>query len=252
MHSQTVGSDCARCHSTENWMVDNITELHQENGFPLLGVHASLSCNECHISDSDLKFERIGNDCINCHLDDYNATTNPNHQLAGFSTECADCHRVDGSDWSSENINHNFFPLTEGHAIADCTECHTSGDFSVNISNECVFCHLADYNNAQNPDHQSSNLPTNCIDCHTTAIGWMPADFPDHDANYFPIYSGKHEGEWSQCLDCHTTPGNYATFSCIDCHEHNDKADVDDEHDEVSGYEYTSQACYACHPTGEE
>ena len=98
MHNQTVGSDCARCHSSENWLVDNITELHQDNGFPLLGVHATVSCNDCHVSASDLEFYRIGNDCINCHNDDYASTSNPNHQLAGFSTDCYDCHKIDGFD----------------------------------------------------------------------------------------------------------------------------------------------------------
>jgi hypothetical protein len=27
---------------------------------------------------------------------------------------------------------------------------------------------------------------------------------------------------------------------------------MDDEHDDVSGYSYNSQACYTCHPTGRE
>ena len=65
-----------------------------------------------------------------------------------------------------------------------------------------------------------------------------------------PIYSGKHEGEWNLCIDCHLG-NNYSDFSCIDCHEHDNQADVDDDHDGVSGYVYNSDACFSCHPTGE-
>jgi hypothetical protein len=66
---------------------------------------------------------------------------------------------------------------------------------------------------------------------------------------YFPIYSGTHKGEWSNCTDCHTNPANYSQFSCTDCHEHN-KADMDDEHRGKRDYVYNSVNCYSCHPRG--
>ena len=49
---------------------------------------------------------------------------------------------------------------------------------------------------------------------------WKPATF-DHDGKYFPVYSGSHNGKWNACSDCHTNNSNYAVFSCIACHEHN-------------------------------
>jgi len=107
---------------------------------------------------------------------------------------------------------------------------------------------LQDYNDASNPDHNDLAFSTNCTDCHTTSPDWKPARFDEHDA-LFPIYSGTHNGEWNTCAECHTTSGNYGLFSCIDCHEHN-QGDTDNEHDEVSGYTYSSLACFECHPTG--
>ncbi|MCI5055621.1 MAG: hypothetical protein MRY83_05900, partial [Flavobacteriales bacterium] len=65
-------------------------------------------------------------------------------------------------------------------------------------------------------------------------------------------YSGNHQNEWNQCSECHIQANNYAVFSCIDCHEHNNKNDVDDDHDGVNGYVYESNACYSCHPDGAE
>ena len=106
---------------------------------------------------------------------------------------------------------------------------------------------LNDYNTATNPDHLSAGFPTTCEDCHTEDA-WVPSTF-DHDNMYFPIYSGKHDGEWTECIDCHTIPGNFSLFSCIDCHD--DQLQLEDDHSGVSGYEYTSSACFACHPNGE-
>jgi hypothetical protein len=45
-------------------------------------------------------------------------------------------------------------------------------------------------------------------------------------------------------------PGNYGAFECILCHEHSNRAEVDKDHREVSGYTYSSRACYRCHPRG--
>jgi hypothetical protein len=246
-HNMTVGSDCARCHTVDNWLVDNITELHQDNGFPLLGAHAQINCNDCHIGESNLQFNRLGNDCLNCHMEDYLATTEPNHIASGYSTQCIDCHDINAFDWSADNILHDFFPLQKGHDIG-CTECHTTGTFA-SIPSDCISCHQMDFDAAMNPDHKALNFGTDCAACHTLDLDWMPAEYKQHDSDYFPIYSGSHNGEWSSCVECHPNPANYAEFTCITCHG---KSETDDDHNKVGGYVYESGACLACHPTGDE
>jgi hypothetical protein len=251
VHQQSVGVDCARCHSSANWLVDNITELHQQNGFPLFGNHAVVDCNACHRSETALRFDRIGNQCVDCHLDNYAATKNPNHQAAGYSTNCVECHDAAGRDWfwTAGGANHLFFPLTKGHQIDDCTKCHIGGNF-VNTPTDCFACHEMDFRATTSPDHETGNFPTDCRACHSTDPGWNATDFTQHDQSYFPIFSGRHEGEWNQCTECHTTAGDFKAFSCIQCHEHNNAGNLANEHDEVSGYSYTSSACYNCHPKG--
>jgi len=150
--------------------------------------------------------------------------------------------------WSGAGINHNFFPLTGGHDLNSCQECHKTPDYS-STSPECISCHQSNYNATTNPNHTSIGFSTNCQDCHTTDPGWKPAQYTEHDAKSFPIYSGKHNGEWSKCSDCHSNPASYAQYTCIDCHDHN-KTDMDDEHGGVQGYAYNSPDCFACHPTG--
>ncbi|HFA47736.1 MAG TPA: hypothetical protein ENJ95_01815, partial [Bacteroidetes bacterium] len=246
LHQMTLGDDCARCHSSENWLVDNITELHQDNGFPLLGGHAGATCTDCHLAETRLRFDRIGNDCINCHLDDFHATTNPDHTAAGFSTNCVECHDISKTGWNTEVVDHSFFPLTKGHEVNDCAACHIAGDYT-NTTTDCFACHQPDFEAAENPNHLAADFPTDCAGCHTTDVGWTPADFAQHDGQYFPIYSGAHEGTWNECLDCHTDASDYSLFTCTTCHEN---PETDDAHNEVSSYSYENTACFACHPTG--
>ncbi len=250
MHNTTVGTDCSQCHNCESWIVDNITEIHQMSRFPLLGAHNTASCSDCHTSASQLEFEPLGVECIDCHQQDYMATTNPNHVQAGISTNCIECHKIEAFEWSASGINHDFFPLSKGHESIDCATCHATGTTEP-ISADCYSCHQNDYNSTTNPSHQNSGFTTDCIECHTTDPDWKPAEFKSHDAMFFPIYSGKHREEWNACTDCHTQSENFTVFSCIDCHEHN-KSEMDDEHGGINGYTYNSLACFACHPAGNE
>ncbi len=247
IHQLSVGDDCARCHNSKSWLVDNITDLHRQNSFPLQGAHAVANCSECHVSDTDLRFDPLNTDCFSCHQEDFVATTEPNHEAAGFSVNCIECHKVDAFEWTGTGINHDFFPLTQGHDIDECSRCHTTGTDYSQLSPECITCHEADYIATSNPNHQNLNFSTDCASCHSIQPGWKPADYKEHDDQYFPIYSGEHNGEWDNCVDCHTDPNNYADFTCITCHSN---PGTDNEHNEVFGYSYTSTACLACHPNG--
>jgi len=251
VHQQTVGTDCMRCHDSNNWLIDDITELHQSNGFPLLGIHRQVDCRDCHFSESDLRFDRIGNQCVDCHLDKYKATTAPNHLAAGYSTDCFDCHDFTIQDWhwQAGAANHLFCPLTGGHLINDCVRCHAGGVFT-NTPTDCYACHQSNYVATTSPNHPIAGFSTDCKICHTTEPGWDAGNFKQHDQAYFPIFNGRHENAWSQCSECHTTPNDYKAFSCIDCHEHKNAGSLANKHDNVGGYGFFSTACYSCHPKG--
>jgi nitrate/TMAO reductase-like tetraheme cytochrome c subunit len=203
-------------------------------------------CSDCHKSESFVRFDVIGVNCVDCHRNDYEATTNPNHKTAGFSEECSQCHPVNSLQWAGAGFNHNFFPLVQGHSGLKCADCHKTGNYA-DASPECISCHQQDYNTAANPNHVTSGFPTNCSLCHNLNPGWSPATFKQHDSQYFPISSGAHKG--ITCAECHPNPSNYADFTCISCHAHN-KTDMDNRHREEGGYSYNSAACYHCHPTG--
>jgi hypothetical protein len=136
---------------------------------------------------------------------------------------------------------------TGAHVPLGCNSCHSDNVYD-GKNTACVSCHQADYDRTTDPNHRTARFPTDCTLCHTT-IQWPGARF-EHDAQYFPIYSGKHSGKWSRCSDCHTNSNNYAEFSCLGCHPHSDKAKTDGDHRDKPGYRYESRACYQCHPQG--
>jgi hypothetical protein len=310
IHQATVSPDCSRCHTPASWLVNNINDIHRVSRFPLLGAHRTADCIQCHKSESLLRYDVSGVNCIDCHRQNYMATTNPNHFQSGISEDCSGCHLITAFQWAGAGFNHNFFPLVQGHSTlkcvdchktanyADakpdcyschqqdflaaknpdhsathfstacqtchslnpgwkpstfnhnifpltlghstptCTDCHKNGNYTTTPT-DCLSCHQTDYNNTTNPKHATLNFSTTCTQCHTTNPGWKPAKYAQHDAQFFPIYSGKHNGHWNTCTDCHTNTANYALFNCITCHANAHR-----------GKNYTNAQCYSCHPKG--
>ncbi len=233
--------DCMICHNNISWTP--ATFDHNSTGFPLTGSHSNLTCLKCHSTG----YSGLATDCYSCHSNDYSNVTDPSHTQNNFDRDCLKCHTT--SSWSPSTFDHNQtqFPLTGAHVSVDCNKCHAQG-FS-GISTACFSCHEDMYNSTDDPNHMVAQFPTQCENCHNT-IKWNETSW-SHDTQYFPIYSGEHHGEWDACTDCHVDPSNYKTFECINCHEHR-QSEMDDEHDEVNGYQYISVRCYECHPKGKE
>lgn len=232
-----LGSHCADCHTPLSWKkVDPALWSHEgSSGYRLQGVHRTLDCEACHGAGG---FEPRPTDCFSCHEADYARTREPDHRAAGFATDCAGCHGQ--RSWERAAFAHTGFPLQGRHAAASCQACHENGVYEGTPA-DCAACHMDDYNDAADPDHRAAGFPTDCEACHGTSIsGWSGASF-DHR---FPISSGRHAGV--ACAECHQT-SDYRVFTCLGCHE---QAQTNSRHTGVTGYSYSSQACYACHPNG--
>lgn len=234
--------DCQLCHSQSAW--EPSTFYHDNTDFPLTGAHLAAACIDCHESG----YTGTTTVCGDCHDEDYMLSSNPNHFALNIPNTCEQCHTTTPGWQPATFPIHNSYYVLEGAHVGianDCAACH-GGNYTT-TPNTCFGCHEPDYNQTNDPPHLSLQFSTDCELCHTQNV-WVPSTF-NHDQQYFPIYSGKHNGEWNTCADCHTNPGNYSIFSCIDCHEHN-QTDMDDKHDGVPGYSYNSLACYNCHPDG--
>jgi hypothetical protein len=234
-------TDCTQCHDQVAWARGKFD--HNATGFPLTGAHKTLNCDRCHVGGT---FTGLSPNCVSCHQGDYDGTSDPAHAAAGFSTTCTQCHNT--TRWSDAFFNHSgtSFPLTGAHKTAACSACHAGGVYA-GLPSACVSCHQTDYNGTNDPPHLAAGFSTDCKTCHNTT-SWSGATF-DHTA-FFPIYSGTHAGRWSKCSDCHNNAASFADFNCLGCHPHSDKTETDGHHAQVSGYSYTSSACYSCHPTG--
>jgi hypothetical protein len=105
------------------------------------------------------------------------------------------------------------------------------------LPRDCYSCHQDDF--ARAPNHDV--FGRQCQQCHSTST-WQGATF-----NHRFQLRGDHNVD---CTVCHVA-GNFATFTCLVCHDHN-KTEMDDEHKKVNGYSYNSSACLSCHPTGND
>jgi hypothetical protein len=240
--------DCSLCHGDESMAPAQISEDFEHPAtMPLRGAHAYADCRACH---KTLDFPKADPACESCHLDPHRNE---------FGPDCGRCHTprsfIDRSRMTRAHLATRF-PLRGAHLTVECEDCHRLGSPGhlqwVKTPVECVACHLDDYQATTSPDHEAQGYPTDCELCHRPTRWQGAIPNIDHDALYFPIYSGRHRNFWDGCDTCHTNPEDYSEFTCFNCHQHGNQARTDDDHEEVSGYIYDSEACYACHPDGRE
>lgn len=223
MHQGTVGNDCNRCHTPDSWIVKNVKQLHQEQGFALVGDHATADCNNCHKSASLLRFDNLNSECVACHKTQYDAATIiipgstdriPHSELptVGSKTDCYHCHNMVGRSWSytGKGFEHGFFPLKGGHDGLSCVDCHWNG-YSNTLSRECSSCHSSYKAEAKFPAHTSAYLNHECSECHTY-LGWNIIKFKNHKPWHD---SGEHKNV--ACLECHNNDVTYKP-NCRKCH----------------------------------
>ncbi len=213
VHDQSLGKDCAKCHTPNSWIIANVTEMHQQTRFPLLGAHRSATCTDCHHSASRLKFEPLGIACVDCHKKDFQDTSDPNHVTGKYSTDCLECHSAGSESWHTGVINHDFFPLTGGHSVG-CGLCHTGGTYK-KIPTDCNSCHNKQFTASQTPKHVEAGIPVKCETCHNIS-GWKPSTFNHLTTGY--ELKGTHKSV-VQCSDCHKGNLTNAPQTCVGCHQ---------------------------------
>jgi hypothetical protein len=223
-------TDCASCHTNENWRATLIPEgtgfKHPET-FPLSGGHAKPKCADCHAQG----YAGTKPECAGCHEKDFQATTNPSHVQQKFSQDCRQCHGT--GQWKGALIppGNDFqhpatFPLAGGHAQASCSDCHANGYAGTPV--ECVACHKGDFDNSANPRHADLNFSTNCKECHTVDT-WQGARIPpgtpfQHPAA-FPLVAGHAN---VSCMECHANGYTNTPRDCNSCHDDDYRTAVPD------------------------
>jgi hypothetical protein len=161
VHEGELSRQCSDCHGQVRWSAP-IRFDHDLARFPLLGLHAALTCEECH---TDARFVGTVTDCVDCHRggDVHGARLGP---------RCADCHTPNGwGVWSFDHDTKTAFALHGQHEGLACTSCHrqpTTG--AVRASSDCSACHARD-------DAHRGSFGRSCGSCHTPR-GWEHATLP--------------------------------------------------------------------------
>jgi hypothetical protein len=254
VHLGNLSAECTACHNTTSFNDVPGLSLHARTSLPLTGTHLQISCESCHPDDTGGSYTTLDPDCYACHAADYE-TASLDHVENGFSTDCEACHNTlaFGAGIAFDHVTvSGGFRLLGAHARIPCESCHVIPGFEslfpgVTSDQDCVGCHQDDYDTAE-PDHVGAGFPTACSQCHNVER-WDDAIFTEHDALFFPIFSGAHSRQWQGCDTCHDVPSDFAAFTCFNCHNH-DQAPMDEKHKEEPGYVYDSAECYACHPDG--
>src|SRR5581483_2982258 len=151
--------ECEQCHGSRStrWQP---AQFQHPGAFPLTGAHLAVACATCHRNG----YAGTSADCYACHRNDYLGTRDPNHQQAGFATQCQQCHST--VSWSgARSFDHAAagFPLTGAHAATPCASCHQNG--YAGTPTDCYSCHRSAYQGTTDPNHVTAGFPTTCQAC---------------------------------------------------------------------------------------
>lgn len=219
-HKGTLGPDCLRCHSTNDWKSAKEID-HSKTRFPLTGAHTRVACEKCHTVGSGAtatqKWMGLAfGQCSDCHTDPHRGAFEPK--------KCESCHSTVA--WKNVSLQGKFdhnttkYPLLGKHQQVGCVECHIKGDFKRPLQfNQCADCHKPDPHNGQFAKRPDGGK---CESCHTVE-GFKPARFfvAEHVQTGFPL-QGKHASV--ACEKCHIPAGKATIFKvkfdrCSNCHE---------------------------------
>lgn len=151
-HKGELGPRCERCHTEQGWR-KNVAIDHDLTRFPLIGLHAAVLCQGCHLSQ---EFKGTSRNCSACHKD--------RHHEGRLGSACEQCHNPNGWPlWRFDHAQQTRFELTGAHAVASCHACHRDKNpTTLALPTECYSCHSQD-------DKHRGAFGRSCATCHSTA-----------------------------------------------------------------------------------
>jgi hypothetical protein len=251
------GSDCAACHTVDGFKPSTYgVKEHAATTYALLGKHASVQCDKCHLPAGEATVFKIkATQCKDCHKDVHQG------QFEGNAGRCESCHTVHGFSPSTYTLARHQttrFMLTGGHLAVACIDCHqaqklpgTSDPVPYHFKDlSCETCHT-DPHHGEFADRmrapRADGKPAGCEACHSTKA-WSDLARFDHSTTRF-VLLGTHRAV--ACADCHkpgnleTTPKNVkfnsAPLKCQGCHE--------DPHAGQFARDEKVPGCVECHNT---
>ena len=152
VHKGKEGKKCERCHDQRRWDKRVLFD-HDMTRFPLIGLHAAVPCEECHLNT---RYKLAAFDCDSCHKkDDVHKRT--------LGSGCALCHNPNGwRVWRFDHDTQTEYKLDGAHAKVLCQACHREPvKDKIHLSKTCGACHQGD-------DVHNGGFGPQCERCHTT------------------------------------------------------------------------------------
>jgi hypothetical protein len=151
VHRGSLGQACESCHNESGWR-DEVRFDHDLAGFPLVGLHVSVPCGECHATRA---YREAPLQCLACHR-----AKDVHEERLG--DDCASCHNPNGWDfWQFDHGSTTDFPLTGAHAELGCRDCHREPARDAELPQDCYSCHARD-------DVHDRRFGRDCARCHGT------------------------------------------------------------------------------------
>lgn len=233
-HGGSMNTGCLTCHAFSPRASSTCKSCHTAErttqSAPLVSVHASVGCDECHRVHQPLS--PTSAECSKCH-----ENISARHAGHVSSGACPDCHRPHepakaalGSCAGCHSQPKG--PKPAGHD--SCITCHAPHDFTGASFRVCAGCHAKQsvLVSAPTPEHRA------CTSCH------KPHD-PSATANSCAgCHKGVHvdHGRESACVRCHEPHGgrdDVTIAPCVSCHGKIAQSDT--------GAHAEGTACTACH-----
>jgi len=151
VHAGSMGRECQSCHKESGWR-DEVRFDHDLAKFPLVGLHVSVPCEECHASRA---YREAPVECLACHR------AKDVHE-ARLGEQCAACHNANGWYlWQFDHGRQTEFALSGAHARLGCRDCHREPEHDVSLPKACWACHYRD-------DTHDGRFGRDCERCHST------------------------------------------------------------------------------------
>ena len=153
-HSERFGGECLICHDG----VDRMRDFKHASAFVHEGMHAELSCEQCH---TEQVFAGMTGDCAGCHAE-------PDVHAGHFGADCVRCHTSNA--WLPAQLTQHTFMLDHGdEGQLACTACHVTNYTTY----ACDTCHaegdMHTAHVAENVIMASESLASGqCGECHPT------------------------------------------------------------------------------------
>ena len=152
VHKGEQGKECNKCHDEKGWR-KGVKFEHDITRFPLIGLHATVPCEECHLSNN---YKDASIECNSCHKSD-------DTHKGKLGVNCQLCHSP--NSWNIWRFDHNKqskFKIDGAHTKVHCHSCHaTAVDKIESKPRACIACHRSD-------DEHNGQFGPHCGRCHTT------------------------------------------------------------------------------------